>query len=168
MFQTSKTIEGKFLSAYDAYNDAIFRFLFFRVHDRELATDLVQDTFTKTWKYLLEGKPIDNMQAFLYTLARNLATDHIRKRKEVSLEIIMENGFDVKIDNREQQNLAIDVKMMLGALEQVNEQYAEVLRLRYIDGLRPKDIAAILNQTPNVISVRIKRGLIELRKYLSI
>ena len=142
--------------------------MFFRVHDRELATDLVQDTFTKTWKYLLEGKPIDNMQAFLYTLARNLATDHIRKRKEVSLEIIMENGFDVKIDNREQQNLAIDVKMMLGALEQVNEQYAEVLRLRYIDGLRPKDIAAILNQTPNVISVRIKRGLIELRKYLSI
>ena len=39
---------------------------FFKVHDHAIGEDLVQDTFVKTWSYLLRGGKIDIMKAFLY------------------------------------------------------------------------------------------------------
>jgi len=168
MATTSKKIEKLFLAAYDNHNDAIFRFFYFRVRDRELATDLTQDTFTKAWKYLAGGKEVEYMKAFIYKVARNLVIDYVRKKKDVSLDALMEDGFAPGIDTRSKQHMAIDVKAMIEAVEQVNEEYAEVVRLRYIDGLGPKDIAEVLGESPNVISVRLHRGMKELKKQFSV
>ena len=52
--------EKEFLDAYQQYADAIYRHCFFRVYNRDLAQDLTQETFIKTWKYISEGKEIKN------------------------------------------------------------------------------------------------------------
>ena len=47
-------------------------------------------------------------------------------------------------------------------LHKVQKDYREVLIMRYIDGLTPADIAAILGESPNAISVRLHRGIKQL------
>jgi len=74
-------LQQKFLEAYDTYNDDIFRFCIVKVRNRDIALDIAQDTFTKTWEYLSSGKEIDNMRAFLYQVARNAIIDWSRKKK---------------------------------------------------------------------------------------
>ena len=89
-------IEQKFLKAYDEYSDAIFRHCYFRVSDREKAKDLTQDTFTKTWEYVLKNGEVTDLRAFLYKVANNLIIDTYRKKKEDSLDDMMENSsFDI-------------------------------------------------------------------------
>ena len=48
------------------------------------------------------------------------------------------------------------------------EQYQEVLVMRYIDGLTPSDIAEVLREAPNTISVRLHRALKELRRHMDL
>ncbi len=53
---------------------------FFKVQDKAIGEDLVQDTFLKTWSYLVKGGKIDVMKAFLYHILNNLIVDQYRKQ----------------------------------------------------------------------------------------
>ena len=82
--------EARFLKAFDEYGDALFRHAYFRVSDREKALDLVQDTFTKTWSWVRGGHEIETFRPFLYKVLNNLVIDEYRKRKESSLDELLD------------------------------------------------------------------------------
>lgn len=150
--------EQEFLKAYDLYSDAIFRHCFFRVFDREVARDLVQETFMKTWEYLQKGHRIDNFRAFLYKVATNLIIDYSRKKKEISLDALKEQGFDPVVQSREKADI-FDIDAALSAIRNLPDKYREVVTMRHVDDLSPAEIAQILGESENTISVRIHRGI---------
>ena len=82
----------------DAYNDfekGLNKHSYFKVNNRELGENLVQDTFLKTLRYLTIGGKINTMKAFLYHTLNNLIIDEYRKNKKtVSLDVLIEGGFD--------------------------------------------------------------------------
>lgn len=156
--------EKKFLKTYDELADAIFRHCYFRVYDRETARDLTQETFIKTWEYLAAGKDILNLKAFLYRVATNMIIDHSRRKKPTSLEELREeSGFDISVDTRGQLADQIDVSLLAKYLDQMDEKYRQAVVLRYIDDLSPQEIGEITGETANNISVRIHRGLDQLK-----
>jgi len=160
------SLEEQFLKTYEDLSDAIFRHCWFRVYDREKAKDLMQETFIKTWEYISEKGPIDNMKAFIYKVANNLIIDYSRKKKESSLEKLMEDGFDPGFDNRESLNNFLEGKEAVKLMDKLGSEYKEVIIMRHIDDLPVKEIAQILNESENVVSVRIHRGLAKLRELL--
>lgn len=158
-----------FAEGYDEYADAIFRHCLFRVFDREKAKELMQDTFMKTWEYIAAGNDIDNVQAFLYRTANNLVVDFIRrrvKRTEESFEDMQDAGFDIVGEDGRDQGREMDAARVAAILHQVEEPYRTALVMRYVDEMKPKEIAEMLGETANVISVRINRGLKMLRSLL--
>src|SRR6266566_458854 len=94
--------EQLFIQVYDQFADAIFRHCWFRVSDRERAKDLTQETFVKVWKILDRGESVENMRAYLYRIANNLIIDHYRKKKDVSLDLLQEDGFEPLEDKTEE------------------------------------------------------------------
>lgn len=158
--------EEEFIKAYDAYADAIFRHCYFRVFDRERAREMMQETFTRSWDYMVKGGTIAQLRSFLYMTANHLIIDHARKRKEASLETMQEHGFEPSHNEQELRETEIDAQNIIGVLNQLDEKYRDVILMRYHDGLKPKEIARILNETVNVVSVRINRGIKQLRALL--
>ncbi len=158
--------QDEFLEAYDKYSDAIFRHCYFRISDRELAKDLMQEAFMRTWQYLTQQKKsLDNIRAFLYRVANNLIVDEVRKKRALSLEEAMEHGFAPSSpDENIKDN--IDGKSLFVLLEKLSREYREVVVMRYIDDLSPQEIGEILGVSANVVSVRINRALQKLRTFL--
>ncbi len=157
-------LNEEFIKAYESYSDAIFRYCYFRVYDRERAKDIVQETFMKTWDYIARGNDIDNIRAFLYKVARNIIIDYTRKKKEDSPEALQESGFNPGVDERANKEIEFDFQAALQAIKSLDEKYREAVTMRYIEGYSPKEIAKMIDETENVISVRIHRGLQQLRK----
>lgn len=152
--------EKEFLHAYETYNNAIFRHCYFRVFDRELAKDLTQETFIKFWNYMVNGNEVQNCQAFLYKIATNIIIDYKRKKREHSLEAMEEAGYqpsDYK-DEIEITNARLTVETLMEVLDTLDDIYREPFLLRFIEGLKPKEIAEVLGEDVNVISVRITRA----------
>jgi RNA polymerase sigma-70 factor, ECF subfamily len=165
--------EERFLQAFDEYNDALFRHAYLRISNREKAVDLVHDTYTKVWSYLREGYEIDNFRPFLYKVLNNLIIDQYRKRKEYSLDsLLAEEGVDEgSFDDLQESTVealaaTIDGKKAFELLEQLPEQYKEVLIYRFVDQLGPREISELIEESENVVSVRIHRGLKTLRKQI--
>ena len=158
-------MEEEFIKAYDAHADAIFRHCYLRISDRETALDLTQETFRRTWDYIAEGKEIRNMRAFLYRVAHNLLVDEYRKRKHLSLEQLAEDGFQLGAFEEVDFGKNIDYQYVIKNIEGLDSIYREALLLRYVEELSIKEIADIIKETENVVSVRINRGLAKLRSY---
>lgn len=159
--------EEQFLRAYDEYADVIFRHCYFRISSRERAKDLMQETFIRAWEYVAKKGEVRNMRAFLYRIANNLVVDEYRKKKTLSLDELKEKGFDPSIEEEGKIHSLIEAKDALYMLDKIEGPYREVLIMRYIDDLSPKEIAAVLGESENAVSVRIHRGLKKIRTLMS-
>jgi len=157
--------EKEFLEAYEKYADAIYRHCYFRVYDKDAAQDLTQETFIKTYNYLQEGKEIKNIKSFLYRVAVNLIIDASRKKTAVTLDEVKEKEVSKRLNSIEGEFIrAFEVKQIISLLDQLDEKYRQVIVLRYIDELSPKEIAAALGQTTSVISMRLNYALKKMKE----
>lgn len=152
-------MQQNFLSLYESQSDSLFRFVFFRVSDHEVAKDIVQDAFLKMWQTIDTGRKIENERAFLFRIAGNLVIDRYRKVKEYSLDSLAEEGFDAPTDSGEPIEVKIDADLALELLQSIPEKYRDAVWLRMVEEWSVKDIADLSSETENVISVRIHRGL---------
>ncbi len=170
---TKEDHEERFLKAFEEYGDALFRHAFLRLSDRERAIDIVHDTFAKVWTYVRRGHHIDQFRPFLYKVLNNLIVDEYRKRKETSLDTLLavdgvdEGSFD-ELSESSVESLAatLDGKKAFELVQELPDTYREVVLLRFVDQLGPKEIAALIEESENVVSVRLHRGLRLLRQYI--
>ncbi len=157
--------EAAFIDAYNEYADAIFRYCYVRVRDRERAKELMQETFTKAWEYVQNGKEIENMRPFLYTVAHNVCVNEAVRSKSYSLDEMREHaGYDPEDTASSSPERDAETALLMNRLGGLRAADQEVLTLRYMNGLPVTEIAAILKKTPNTVSVQIKRALEELRR----
>jgi RNA polymerase sigma-70 factor, ECF subfamily len=165
--------EDRFLKAFDEYADALFRHAVYRLSDRERAIEIVHDTFTKVWGYIRSGHDIESYKPFLYKVLNNLIIDEYRRRKELSLDAILsEEGVDegtfpeLYEGGIEEITFTLDAKKASELLGEIPIVYREVLTYRFVDGLGPKEISELIEESENVVSVRIHRGLKILREMI--
>lgn len=154
------------MEAYDKHSDAIFKHCYFRLFNRERAKEIMQDTFLRTWEQMAKGVEIQNIKAFLYRIATNLIIDDTRKKKMQSLDVLQEQGFNPSVSDTDSIFNKIDGERVKKMIEKMDEKYASVILMRYVNDLSVKEIAEALGVTQNVVSVRIHRGLKEIKKLI--
>ncbi len=166
IIRASHNAEEDFSKAFQEYKDEIFRHCHYIVFNRELAVEIMQDAFMKTWEYIADGNDIDNVRAFLYRVASNLCFNYKRKKTEASLEALQEEGFDPPSEDERLKRDVIAEEEVMTVLKKIEEPYRTAISMRYIQGLSPAEIAEILEESPNTVSVRITRGVKQLRSLL--
>jgi RNA polymerase sigma-70 factor (ECF subfamily) len=150
-------------TAHHDYEKGLNVHAFFKVHDRAISDDLVQNTFMKTWIYLVKGGKIDVMKAFLYHVLNNLIVDEYRKHKNTSLDVLHEKGFEpIAGDSRRLFNI-LDGKAALLLIQRLPFTYQKVMRMRYVQDLSLKEMSLITGQSKNTIAVQVHRGLEKLK-----
>lgn len=171
-----RELQAHFAQAFEAYNDELFRHASMRLPDREKALELTQECFLRAWEYAQKGEEIRELRPFLYRTLRHLIIDEYRRKKSVSLEGLVANDEDggnvetlLPADESNTLERAVERfegKRALEALQELPDVYKEVLTLRYVEGLNPKEIGEIVEETENTVSVRIHRGLKKLKMIL--
>lgn len=151
-------------TAHTDHQKALNQHSFFKLHDQALGGDLVQETFVKTWTYLVKGGKIEVMKAFLYHVLNNLIVDEYRKRKTVSLDGLLEKGFEPAAKNTGNIFDQIDGKDAMELIKQLPEKYGKVIRMRYIQDLSLAEMALLTGQTRNAMAVQVHRGLEKLKQ----
>lgn len=168
-----RPFEQAYLQAFDDYADALFRHARLRLKDRERAADLVQDAFIKAWDYVSGGGEVRHWKSFLYRVLNNLIIDEYRGKHAESLDALLED--DPVSENpllasggRDTEEERLDAAMLLERVRsrfpELPESYRAVITLRYVDGFSPKEIAAMLELSENVVSVRIHRAVARLKE----
>ncbi len=163
MSMQSGSGDGDFLKLYDEQADGVFRFAYFKLLDRDRAEEVTQEAFVRTWEYLRSGKTVDNQRAFVYRVANNIIVDQFRKKRELSLDALRDDGFDAGFEPLAGAALEMDAAAVRKVIDRLDPKYRDPILLRHVNGISVKEIAAILGVSENVASVRIHRGIEKLR-----
>ena len=153
--------QDAFASLYKTHLDQIYRYIYFRVYDHQLAEDITSLVFLKVWEHLdrFQGGQIP-FAKWLYRIAHNTVIDYYRTRKTVvaledvhPLQLSHLDGVDEKID------IDIFSRQLVKALEELTSTQREVLVLRFIGGLTTIEIAHRLEKGYGAIRALQMRGL---------
>lgn len=158
------SMEEQFVKSCEECADALFRYSFFKVSDRELAKDLVQETYLRTWNYLSRGQAVENLRAFFYRTLSNLIIDEYRKNKPLSLDKLFDDGFDLKTEELERLENQLDGEKAIAMLGRIGKMYQDVIFLKYVEDLSNGEIAKALGESENAVAVKIHRGLKKIKE----
>ena len=170
MPKINKEKSDEFIKAYEEYADAIFRHFYFRAGgSKELAKDLLQDVFIKTWSFIAKGGKVKNFRPFLYKTANNLLIDYYRKKKRipVSLDNLKEKGIEPRLSIKEEKYSSFDaekIREVVNTLKPII--YRDIVIMHYIDELSITETAKLLNISENAVYVRVHRAIKKLTKIL--
>lgn len=162
-------IINTFETIYEKESDAIFRLCLIRVSDREKALDITQETFLRFWQKLQQEKVILNNRAFLFTIAHNLIIDWYRKKKSIAFKDMPFEDEEAGYDPSDETTTAsilfeVEGRYLFNKINELTPIYRHSVYLRFVEDLSPKEIGNILGISANAASVRINRGLMELKK----
>ena len=172
-FQTSNTIDAYEILV-KRYKDPLMNFVYRFVGDRDICTDIVQDTMIKFYLNKDSYREFAKFSTWIYTIAGNLArTEYQRKRRRNFFSISSfgeeDKSFDIP-DNSNRPDIATDMNLkneiIQKALLKVRDTYREAVILRDVQELSYEEIAEIMKIEVGTVKSRINRGRAELQKYL--
>ena len=157
----------EFSKIYNNCINKIYRFIFLKVNSEEITQDLCSETFLRGWEAFKRNQKIENPQAFLYRIARNLVTDYYREKgrtQVVSTEytpIIDPNpGLEEKVAFNS------DLEQIKGALVNLKDDYRNVIIWRYLDDLPMPEVAKLMEKSEQTTRVTLHRALKALKNEL--
>lgn len=148
-----------------AYGD-LRRFLMRQLGDRELAADLAQTSFERTYAYVA-STPVASARAVLFRTARNLCVDKFRRDRLLQWESLDaqpgEAGRPGAASNdRSPEHVAVDRNMLdhVGAvIDGLPPRCREAFVLSRVHGLSHEEIARELGITRSAVEKHVMRGL---------
>ncbi len=150
-------------TAYSDYSKSLHAFVLRKLSNCSTGEDLVQQAFLKTWLYLKRGGKIISMKAFLYRIVNNLIIDEYRKHKIVSLESLLEEGYQV-VDYDTPPGHVLDKKSALALIDHLPPRYKKIMHMRYRDDLSLDEISKMTRKSKNNISVQLHRSTEKLKQ----
>lgn len=150
---------------YDQLVDKIYRFIFFKVSDRQVAEDLTQNVFLRVLKSLQNYREDGTFLAWIYTIARNQVIDHYRTSKpRVSLEAVQDflvSENDLSLESKEAY------EQLVLNLDKLNKEEKEVIGLHSIEEYSFEEIAKITGKSSGALRILKYRALIKLKKLMN-
>lgn len=156
-----------FAELYDQHYDPIYRYIFFRVGSAATAEDLTSEVFVRLVEkidhFTYRGRPL---LAWLYTIARNLVTDHHRRKGRATMVPLDES---LQADTTQPEQAAAQVlkhRQLSSILEELTEGQRQVIILKFFEGLDNKTVAQILNKSVGAVKALQHRGLASMRRII--
>jgi RNA polymerase sigma-70 factor (ECF subfamily) len=156
-----------FAEIYDRHQAAIYRYIFYRVSNAATAEDLTSEVFVrlveKIDQFTYRGRPL---LVWLYTLARNLVTDHHRSTGKAALLPLDERLVADTTAPQKAAEQALDQRRLAAAINRLTEDQRQVIILKFIEGWDNAEVARILDKSVGSVKSLQHRALAALRRNL--
>ncbi len=150
-------MKDDFLMMYDRYYDDIYRYVLYKTGSRWDTDDLVSDIFRKALQsYERSAVSVVQQKKWLVAIARNTVIDYYRRRKEEMYghdpEVLGYKDVQAVLDETDIKHDCL--KLVLQNLEPADQ---EMINLKYIAGLRYREISEIKGQDESKLKMKVHR-----------
>ena len=151
---------------FDIFSDRIFRFLYFRLDDREQAKDIASEVFLGAYQSLQRYKPRSDTKfsTWLFSIAHKKLVSYYRKQK-------IESGYKAKLTedlvaSADKTDVKLEYQEIIKKITDLPDNLQEILVLRLVEELDYLEISKITGKKEGNIRVLLHRAIKELRKKL--
>lgn len=165
--EAAKKNPAKFEVLYNKYYDPIFRFIYQRMDDKEMAYDVTSQVFLKALtnlkKYTYRGVPFSS---WLYRIALSEINQFFRDRKSERTVNVETESIKDMVEVLDEDYLELYKSKLIEAIAELDEESLMLVEMRFFEKRAFKEIAEILNITENNAKVKTYRVLDKLKKFI--
>jgi RNA polymerase sigma-70 factor, ECF subfamily len=161
-------------SLLERYQHRLYRYLLRMVREPATAEDLFQQTWIRVAENARRWDPNRGIEPWLFSIARHLAIDHLRRTRPESLDEPLPSGESRADALPDHQPLALEVLVrqqrssrLADAVNGLPPIYREVITLRFEEEMKLEQIAELLGTPLSTVKTRLRRGLNALRGILA-
>ncbi|MGM7684209.1 RNA polymerase sigma factor [Cytobacillus sp. Hm23] len=148
---------------YEKYYDDVYRFIFFMLGDKQCCEDLVHDTFVRAHISYDKFGNRSNIKTWLFSIAKHLVIDEIRKRKRRRLvSVVKEIPSTINIEQYIENKEA--VMQLMESIQQLKPNYRLVIILKKVEECSTREIAESLGWSEAKVRKTLSRALQSLKK----
>jgi RNA polymerase sigma-70 factor (ECF subfamily) len=146
---------------YDQYQPKIYRFVLFKVGQREEAEDLTHEVFVSAWQNIRNYRDFGfPFSSWLYQIARNRIIDHYRTKKiTASIDAIDPDYFVAPASASFALEEKLEVERVRRALANLKPEYQDIIIMRFIEELSIKEAASALGKTEGAVKLLQHRAM---------
>jgi len=160
--------EQAFRELFYCYKAKLFSFLLDLTRSRAQAEDMLQEIFLKIWKHRSELLKVDNFDAYIFTVGRNLVVDSIRRIGRESKFFLEPPGENISSYPADREFAAKEIyELYRKALDRLPPQQLKIYLLHSEKGLRQQEIANQLNLSLSTVQNHMFRAVQNIRNLFS-
>ena len=146
------------------YYNEILKYCSYHCFDTQYVEDLTQETFIKFFAKLSDYRYKGKTKNYLYTIAGNLCKNYYKQQKNLFLQEDWLSEVESLSGNLEEK--ITDRMMLEWALEQLLDEFRQVIHLYYFQEMKLTEIASALEIGLPLVKYRLKQGRIRLQYLL--
>lgn len=154
---------------YDRFVERIYSYIYHRVGQAELAEDLTGQVFIRMLEAIRSGQGWrTSFSGWLYRIAHNLVIDFYRRRSRASF-VDIDEAPPIAVTEEEpfrKVQATLDREDLRAALNQLTEEQAQVITLRFLEDLSIAEVAAIMGKNEGAIKALQYRAILALRRIM--
>lgn len=158
----------------ERYQHRLYRYLVRIVREPATAEDLFQQTWIRVAENARRFDEKRGIEPWLFSIARNLAIDYLRRAKPESLDEELPSGATRADTLADAHPGAVETLMrqqrsgrLADAIDELTPMYREVIALRFEEEMKVEDIADLLGVPLSTAKTRLRRALDALRELLA-
>ncbi len=159
------------------YVKLVYSFTHRYIRDDADAQDVTQEVFVRVWQHLRKFDQSQSFRPWLYTIAKNVCLDFLRKKVHVpfshfeadaleKLEMLDWNDRDSMASTQAVAEHGILADQLGIAMKELSPQYAEVVNLHHGKDLNFREISEIKGESIHTVKSRYRRAVVTLRSVL--
>ncbi len=162
MNQADTTARQRYEAMVRELSPDVYRYAFWLCRDRNLAEELVQETFLRAWKAFDSLQEQAAAKSWLFTIVRR---EHARHYERKQLDIVDDVDFG-GVEGGRGYDTSTEAFALRRALQRLPEDYREPLILQVIGGYTSEEIAERIGCKPGAVMTRLFRARQKLREML--
>ena len=154
-------------SLYSQHHDAVYRYIYGRLGQKEEAEDLASQVFLEALQSIDsfndKGKPL---AAWFFGIARNLANNSVRRSKRLGLQESLETENKDDALRSLPGGLSTDSLELVAGLEELTKEQRETIVLRFFVGLSARETGQVLGKSELAVYALQVRAIAALRRLI--
>ncbi len=155
---------GDFAEKYRTYLPRILNYMRLRVGYEALAQDLTATTFERAFAGIDSLRSEEAFGGWIFTIARNVIARHYRDHREATSLDNVADMLDPAPSPEGRAMEAVELQEILAGLQTLSEREREIIRLKFIGGLKNREIAPLMGLSESNVAVILYRALGKLRR----
>jgi RNA polymerase sigma-70 factor, ECF subfamily len=151
--------------------DALFGYAMTLTRDRNVAEDLVQETYLRAVRAANQLSPESNIKSWLFVIMRNAWLNQLRHQRSgprfVDIEVESNTRSDLEASPHVVYLRKLERAQVQDAMERLPEAYREIVLLRDFEGFTYQEIATVLDCPAGTVMSRLARAREKLRQMLT-
>jgi len=159
---------------FEMFYQRVYYTAYYIVQDRELAQDIVQETFLKAFQNMHTVKDGEKLGAWLAAIASRTAIDYVRKIKKWNDVVTEDPIIDEQLSKSDDPYSTVEnivekkflKNILLREIDELKPEHKQVLILAYLHDMKYEEIAEALDIKVTMVKTRIHRAKLKLREAL--